>query len=78
MNAWNVFLARHKGPEVFSVSIAGLVCRDAKSPCADTLPNGELARPDGVHYSDVAQRLLAPPIFDAVWRVARLESASPP
>jgi SGNH domain (fused to AT3 domains) len=75
VNAWNGFLASHKGPDVFSVSVAGLVCRDAKSPCYDTLPNGETARPDGVHYSEVAQRLLAPPIFDAVWRIARLESA---
>ena len=28
-----------------------LVCRDARVPCDDTLPNGEAARPDGVHYS---------------------------
>ena len=51
VNAWNAFLARHKGPKVFSISIDHLVCHDAKSPCDDSLPNGETARPDGVHYS---------------------------
>ena len=78
VNSWNAFLARHKGPRVFSISIDRLVCQDAKSPCDDTLPNGETARPDGVHYSDTAQRLLAPPIFDAAWRIARLEPATSP
>jgi hypothetical protein len=75
VNAWNAFLARHKGPKVFSISIDRLVCHDGRNACNDTLPNGETARPDGVHYSDAAQRLLAPPIFDAVWRVARVEPA---
>ena len=74
VNSWNAFLARHKGPRVSSISIHRLVCQDVRSPCDDTLPNGETARPDGVHYSDTAQRLLAPPIFDAVWRIARLGS----
>ncbi len=76
VKGWNALLARHKGPTVFSISIDRLVCRDAKSPCDDRLPNGEAARPDGVHYSDAAQRLLAPQIFEEVWRVAQLHSAS--
>ena len=71
VNAWNAFLARHKGPKVFSISIDHLVCHDAKSPCDDSLPNGETARPDGVHYSTPAQRLLARPIFEEAWRAAR-------
>jgi SGNH domain-containing protein len=75
VNAWNAFLARHQGPNVFSISIDRLVCHDARNACNDDLPNRETARPDGVHYSDAAQRLLAPPIFEAVWRVARVESA---
>jgi len=75
VDAWNAFLARHDGPTVFSVSIDRLVCHDGRNACDDDLPSGQPARPDGVHYSDTAERLLAPPIFDAVWRVARLESA---
>ena len=59
VNAWNAFLASHKGPKVFSISIDHLVCHDAKSPCDDSLPNGETARPDGVHYSDKAGRRIA-------------------
>jgi SGNH domain-containing protein len=75
VNAWNTFLASHKGPKVFSISIDRLVCHDARNACDDTLPNGEPARPDGVHYSVTARRLLAPPILDAVWRVAQVQSA---
>jgi hypothetical protein len=75
VNAWNAFLASHKGPQVFSISIKHLVCHDAKSPCDDRLANGESARPDGVHYSETAQQLLAPLIFEEAWRVSRLESA---
>jgi hypothetical protein len=71
VNAWNAFLANHKGPSVFSISITHLVCHDARTPCEDTLPNGQSARPDGVHYSKTARRLLAPPIFEAAWRVAQ-------
>jgi hypothetical protein len=74
VDAWNAFLARHTGPKVFSISIDRLVCHDTRNACNDNLPNGETARPDGVHYSDEAQRLLAPPIFEAAWRVARVGS----
>jgi len=76
VKGWNTFLARHRGPTVFSISIDRLVCRDAGSPCDDRLPGGEYARPDGVHYSDTAQRLLAPQIFEKAWRAAQLASAS--
>jgi hypothetical protein len=75
VNAWNAFLASHRGPTVFSISIDQLVCHDARNACDDTLPNGEPARPDGVHYSDTAARLLAPPIFEEAFRIAQLESA---
>ena len=78
VNAWNAFLARHKGPKVFSISIDHLVCHDAKSPCDDSLPNGETARPDGVHYSTAAQSVLARPIFEEAWRASQLESAPMP
>ena len=75
MSGWNAFLADHKGPTVFSTSIDRLVCHDTRTPCNDRLPSGEPARPDGVHYSDAARRLLGPQIFDAVWRAAQLEPA---
>jgi peptidoglycan/LPS O-acetylase OafA/YrhL len=75
VNAWNAFLARHKGPDVFSISIDRLVCHDAQRPCDDTLPNGETARPDGVHYSDTAGPRVASRILKAALRIARLGSA---
>ena len=59
---WNAFLASHRGGAVRSISIEGLVCHDAASPCNDRLPDGSLARPDGTHYSPVA----APAIAQAV------------
>jgi hypothetical protein len=70
VNRWNAFLASHKGPKVFSISIDALVCHDAANACDDTLPNGEPARPDGIHYSDEAMRLLGSQIFEAVWRAS--------
>ena len=45
-----------------SISIEGLVCHDAASPCNDRLPDGSLARPDGTHYSPEA----APAVAQAV------------
>ncbi len=69
VNSWNAFLARHKGPDVFSISIDRLVCHDAKSPCDDTLPNGETARPDGVHYSDTAGPRVASRVLKAALRI---------
>jgi hypothetical protein len=59
---WNAFLASHRSGAVRSISIEGLVCHDAASPCNDRLPDGSLARPDGTHYSPVA----APAIAQAV------------
>ena len=76
VNTWNAFLAGHKGPNVFSISIKHLVCHDARSPCDDRLANGESARPDGVHYSDAAGRRLAAQILAAALRVAQLKPAS--
>lgn len=72
VNGWNAFLASHRGPDVFSISIKHLVCHNDKVPCDDTLPDGMSARPDGVHYSPTAMRLFAPLIFDKIWRVAGL------
>ena len=72
VNGWNAFLARHKGPKVFSISVKHLVCHDNRIPCDDRLPSGQPARPDGVHYSQTALRLFAPPIFDRLWRAAHL------
>ena len=51
---WNAFLASHRSGAVRSISIEGLVCHDAASPCNDRLPDGSLARPDGTHYSPEA------------------------
>jgi len=76
VKSWNEFLASHTGPTVFSISVADLVCHKPTTPCNDTLPDGESARPDGVHYSQAAQRLLAPTIFDDAWRAAQMQSAS--
>jgi len=75
VTGWNAFLASHKGPDVFSISIKHLVCHDRNVPCDDRLADGKSARPDGVHYSKTAMRLFAPVIFDKVWRAAGLQSA---
>lgn len=72
---WNAFLARHKGPRVFSISIRGLVCHNSKSPCDDRLPNGHTARPDGIHYSATAARILVPKFLARAMRAAGLEPA---
>jgi peptidoglycan/LPS O-acetylase OafA/YrhL len=72
VKGWNAFLARHKGPKVFSISIDHLVCHDTRVPCDDRLPNGESARPDGVHYSNRIGPRLAPQILAAAMRVAHL------
>jgi hypothetical protein len=77
-NAWNAFLATHKGPQISSISVTRLICRDNRTPCDDRLPNGEPGRPDGVHYSQAARRLLAPRIFEAAWRAAQLERSPNP
>lgn len=78
VNGWNAFLAGHKGPEVFSISVEHLVCHDDKVPCDDRLANGRSARPDGIHYSKTAMRLFAPVIFAKIWNAAGLRSASAP
>ncbi len=75
VKGWNALLARHKGPTVFSISIDRLVCRDAKSPCDDRLPNGETARPDGVHYSERFGPRLASQILEKALRLAQLRAA---
>jgi peptidoglycan/LPS O-acetylase OafA/YrhL len=72
VNAWNAFLARHKGPKVFSISIDRLVCHDGRNACNDTLPNGETARPDGVHYSERAGPRVASYVLGTALRVAGL------
>lgn len=76
VNGWNSFLASHNGPNVFSISIKHLVCHNNKVPCNDTLPDGQSARPDGVHYSDTAMGMFAPVIFNKIWSVAELQPAS--
>jgi len=77
VNAWNAFLASHNGPKVFSISIESLVCHDAANACDDTLPSGEPARPDGIHYSDTAMRLLGSQIFEPAWRASHATGGSP-
>jgi len=77
INTWNAFLAGHRGPKVFSISINRLVCHDERDPCDDRLPNGASARPDGVHYSETAGRRLAPRIIEAALRAAHLPLRSP-
>lgn len=75
VRTWNTFLAGHKGPKIFSVSIDRFVCHDAGIPCDDSLRNGESARPDGVHYSDRAGRPIATRILETALRLTRLELA---
>jgi hypothetical protein len=72
VSAWNAFLARHRGPTVFSISIDRVVCRGTGSPCDDRLRNGDPARPDGIHYSDAAGRHVASRVFAAALRAAHL------
>jgi hypothetical protein len=69
-NRWNWFLARHRGPTVFSISIDDAVCHDRARPCDDRLPNGELARVDGVHYVPAAKDAVAKTILRAALRVS--------
>ena len=76
VHKWNAFLARHKGPTVFSISIRNLVCHNSRSPCDDRLPNGHTARPDGIHYSAAAARILVPKILARALRTAGLEPAA--
>jgi hypothetical protein len=57
---------------VFSISVKHLVCHDNRVPCDDSLPNGQTARPDGVHYSPAALRMFAPVVFERIWRAAGL------
>jgi len=76
VQAWNAFLARHKGPKVFSISIMHLVCHNWKTPCDDRLADGESARPDGIHYSEKAGRRLTPEILAAAERAAHLQPGS--
>jgi len=70
---WNAFLGSHKGPTIFSISIRNIVCHNSKSPCNDKLPNGRTARPDGIHYSTPAARLLIPKILARAMHTAGLE-----
>jgi hypothetical protein len=69
---WNWFLARHRGPTVFSISINDAVCHSPGSPCDDRLPNGELARRDGVHYVPAARDAVAQKIVRDGLRVTGL------
>jgi peptidoglycan/LPS O-acetylase OafA/YrhL len=69
VDAWNAFLGRHHGPRVFSLSVDRLVCHDADNPCDDRLPNGDTARPDGVHYSDQAGRRVVAHVLGSAWRM---------
>jgi hypothetical protein len=75
---WNAFLARHKGPTVFSISIANIVChgpRGTDGTCNDRLPNGQPARTDGLHYSTQAAQILVPKILARAMNAAGLEPA---
>ena len=63
-DTWNAFLASHTSGAVRSISIQGLVCKDAGSPCNDRLPDGSLARPDGTHYAAEVAPLIARAVID--------------
>jgi peptidoglycan/LPS O-acetylase OafA/YrhL len=72
-DAWNAFLASHRSGAVRSISIQGLVCKDARSPCNDRLANGELARPDGTHYGPAAAPLIAQAVIERALAAAGLK-----
>lgn len=74
VNRWNAFLASHKGPDLFSISVKHLVCHNDKVPCNDNLPDGKSARPDGIHYSPTAMQRFAPRIFNEIWHTAGLQA----
>jgi peptidoglycan/LPS O-acetylase OafA/YrhL len=72
-DTWNAFLASHTSGGVRSISIQNLVCKDAKSPCNDRLPNGSLARPDGTHYAPAAASIVARAVIERALAVAGLK-----
>jgi peptidoglycan/LPS O-acetylase OafA/YrhL len=71
-DAWNTFLASHVHGSVRSISIEGLVCKDAASPCNDRLPDGSLARPDGTHYGPSAAPVVAEAVIERALAAAGL------
>jgi peptidoglycan/LPS O-acetylase OafA/YrhL len=76
-DTWNAFLASHRGGAVRSISIAGVVCHNAASPCNDRLPDGSLARPDGTHYSPEAGPAVAQAVIVRSLTAAGLPRAVP-
>ena len=76
-DTWNAFLASHTSGAVRSISIQKLVCKDAKSPCNDRLPDGSLARPDGTHYSAEVAPLIAQAVIDRALTAAHLSNSTP-
>ena len=73
-DTWNAFLASHTSGAVRSISIQKLVCKDAKSPCNDRLPDGSLARPDGTHYAAGVAPLIAQAVIDRALAAAHLSN----
>ena len=71
-DTWNTFLASHKSGRVRSISIESLVCKNAKSPCDDRLPNGTPARPDGTHYAPSVAPVIARAVIDRALAAAGL------
>jgi hypothetical protein len=71
-DVWNSFLASHTTGSVRAISIEALVCHDTASPCNDRLPGGELARPDGTHYSAAAAPTVATAVINRSLAVAGL------
>jgi peptidoglycan/LPS O-acetylase OafA/YrhL len=71
-DTWNAFLASHTSGAVRSISIQKLVCKNAKSPCDDRLPDGSLARPDGTHYAAEVAPEIAKAVIDRALAAARL------
>ena len=72
---WNAFLALHTSGAVRSISIQGLVCKNAASPCNDRLPDGSLARPDGTHYAPAVAPLVAQIVIDRALAAADLRAS---
>ena len=59
LTRWLHLYADAHPEEAAFISITDTICRWDVSPCDDTMPNGELARPDGTHYKGGGELLAA-------------------
>ena len=72
--AWNQLLADEaaRTPGVSYIEIDDVYCRDAASPCVDTVDDVP-ARPDGTHFSVAGADLVSGPLLSRVTEAARAE-----